>query len=285
MNLDFLVVDEIFPTPTTAIADILLPVAWGAEHDAIGYSPGWYQDIRAYPKLVEPPGEARSDAMIITEVAQRLGLGQYFWEDEIEALNHVLEPSGLTWEEFKSKRILPAVAEYKKPEEGCFRTPSGKVEIYSQQLADMGYSPMPLFEEVSRYRFEPSEEYPLLMTNAKEEAFMLTGYKHVEQARKHKPQPIVEVHPETAAKAGLKEGEWVYIETHKGRIKQQLVLDRDLDPRVVLVSYGWWFPEEPEDLFQFRKSNINVLTDGDPPYETMVGAPELRGIPCRLSKA
>ena len=284
MNLDFLVVDEIFPTPTAAIADILLPVAWGAEHDALGYWPGWYQDLRAYPKLVEPPGEARSDAMIITEVANRLGFGEYFWDDEVAALNHLLEPSGLTWEEFKSKRILSSVAEYKKPEEGCFKTPSGKVEIYSQQLADMGYSPMPLFEEVSRYRFEPSADYPLLMTNRKEDAFMLTGYKHVEQARKHKRQPTVEVHPEVAEKLGLKEGEWVYIETKKGRIKQQLVLDRDLDPRVVFVSYGWWFPEEPEDLFQFRKSNINVLTDGDPPYETMVGAPELRGIPCRLSK-
>ncbi len=114
---------------------------------------------------------------------------------------------------------------------------------------------------------------------------MLTGYKHVEQARKHKRQPTVELHPDVAKKAGLKEGDWAYIETHKGRIKQQVVLDPDLDPRVIFVSFGWWFPEEPGDLFQFRKSNINVLTDGDPPYETMVGSEELRGIPCRVYKA
>jgi len=284
-KLDFIVVNEIFPTPTALMADILLPVAWGAEHDAVGYWPGWYQDIRAYPKLVEPPGESWSDAKIVTEVAKRLGMGQYFWDNELDVLNHMLKPSGLTWEEFKTKRVLAAKAEYKKPEEGCFKTPSGKVEIYSQQLADMGYSPMPLFGELCRYRFEPSEKYPLLMTNRKEDAFMLTGYKHVEQARKHKRQPTVELHPDVAKKAGLKEGDWAYIETHKGKIKQQVVLDPDLDPRVIFVSFGWWFPEEPGDLFQFRKSNINVLTDGDPPYETMVGSEELRGIPCRVYKA
>jgi len=283
-KLDFIVVNEIFPTPTAMMADILLPVAWGAEHDTVGYWPGWYQDVRAYPKLVEPPGDALPDSKIIAEVADRLGFGQYFWKDEVELANYMLEPSGYTWEEFKKIRILPAIAEYKKPEEGCFKTPTGKIEIHSQQLADMGYSPMPLFEEVSNFRFQPSEDYPLLMTNGKEEAFMLTGYKHVEEARRHKRLPIVEMHPEVAEKVGLKDGDWGYIETRKGRIKQIVQIDPDLDPRVVFVSFGWWFPEEPEDMFQFRKSNINVLTDGDPPYETMVGSQELRGIPCRLSK-
>ena len=285
MKLDFLVVNDIFPTPTTAIADIILPVAWGMEHDTVGYWPGFYQEIRAYPKLVDPPGEAWSDTKIITEVAKRLGLGQYFWDNEIDVLDYMLKPSGLTWEEFKSRRILQATAEYKKPEDGIFRTPSGKIEIYSQQMEELGYSPMPLWEELHRFRLEPSEEYPLLLTNRKEEVYMLTGYKHVDLARRKKPQPTVELNPETAEKAGLKEGDWVYIETHKGRIKQKLELDLDLDPRVVFASFGWWFPEESEDLYQFRKSNINVLTDGDSPYETMVGSEELRGIPCRVYKA
>lgn len=285
MKLDFLVVNEIFPTPTTALADIVLPVAWGAEHDTVGYWPGWSGNIRAHPKLVEPPGEARSDVNIITEVARRLGLGQYFWENETDALDHMLKPSGLTWEQFKSKRVLQAKAEYKKPQDGIFKTPSGKIEVYSKQLQDLGYSPMPLWQELRRFRFEPSDRYPLLMTNRKEDVFMLSGYKQVKRARLKKPQPTVEVHPDTARKAGLTEGDWVYIETHKGRIKQQLVLDSDLDPRVVFVSFGWWFPEEPADLYQFRKSNINVLTDGDPPYESMVGSEELRGVPCRIYKA
>jgi len=49
MNLEFVVVSELFMTPTAALADILLPAAWGMEHEELGYWPGWYEEIRAYP--------------------------------------------------------------------------------------------------------------------------------------------------------------------------------------------------------------------------------------------
>ncbi len=284
-KLELFVMAEIFPTPSTAVADIVLPVAWGAEHETVGYWPGWYQDIRAYPKLVEPPGEAKPDSWWLTELAKRLGFGDSFWKSETEVLDFMLAPSGLTWEEFKKKRILKASFEYKEP--GSYKTPSGKIEIYSEQLKKLDYSPMPLWEELIPFRFEPSDEYPLLMTNRKEEGYMLTGYKHVEYHRKRRPQPTVDMNPEIARKAGLKEGDWACIETPKGKIMQKVALDPDLDPRLVSVAFGWWFPEEGEtaDLFQFRKSNINVLTDDSPPNDPQVGSIELRGIPCRVYKA
>jgi anaerobic selenocysteine-containing dehydrogenase len=285
MKLDLFVISELFHTPSTAIADIVLPAAWGAEHDSVGYWPGWYQEIRAYPKLIEPPGEAWADHKWISELADRLGLGQYFWKDEIEVMDYMLEPSGLTWEQFKKKRILKAKREYRKPEDGVFKTPSGKVELYSKQLEDMGYSPMPLWEELCRFREDISTEYPLLLTNRKEEAYMLTGYKHVAYSRNIKPEPTVELNPETAREAGLEEGDMVYIETKKGRIEQKLVLDPDLDPRVIFASFGWWFPEETSDLYQFRRANVNLLIDSEPPYDDLVGAVELRGIPCKVYKA
>jgi len=285
MKLDFLVVSELFPTPTTAIADIVLPAAWGAEHDTVGYWPGWHEEIRAYPKLVNPPGEARSDTEWINELAKRLGLQEYFWDDDREALDLMLQPSGLSWEEFKERRILQQKKEYKKPEDGVFKTPSGKVEIYSKRLEELGYSPIPTFKELSQLRFDCSEEYPLLLFNGKEAAYMLTGYKHVAFLRRMKSQPTVKLNPKTAKKLGLNEGDWVYIETRKGKIKQILSLDPDLDPRLVYASFGWWFPEDPKDLYQFRKSNINVLTESDPPYDPVTGSVELSGIPCRVYKA
>lgn len=284
MKLDFLVGSEIFPTPTTAIADIVLPAAWGSEQETAEVGPAWTVFFHAMPKLIDPPGEAWPDPKWINELAKRLEL-KGFWEDEGEALDLILQPSGQTWEEFKPKRVLDVGREYQKPEEGIFRTPSGKVEIHSEQLKELGYSPMPRWEELSHFRLDISDEYPLLMTNPKEAAFYLTGYKHVEALRQITPQPIVELNPETAKKAGLKEGEWVYIETSEGRIKQKLVLNRDLDPRVVYAAFGWWFPEEPENLFQFKKSNINVLTEDDPPYDPQIGSMELRGVPCKVYKA
>jgi len=104
-------------------------------------------------------------------------------------------------------------------------------------------------------------------------------------ARALKPYPTVDLNPETAKKLGLKEDEWIYIETTKGRVKQILKLDADLHPKLVFPSMGWWFPEEPDDLFRFRKSNINVLTHSEPPYDPEVGAVELGAIPCRVYRA
>jgi anaerobic selenocysteine-containing dehydrogenase len=81
---------------------------------------------------------------------------------------------------------------------------------------------------------------------------------------------------------GLKEGEMVYIETGKGRIVQRLALDDEIDPRIVMTSFGWWFPERRDTMFDWDKSNINVLTRSEPPYDPGIGTSDLRGIPCRV---
>ena len=88
----------------------------------------------------------------------------------------------------------------------------------------------------------------------------------------------------SSRKTGFKEGDWIYIETRRGKIKQMLSLDPDLDPRVVVASFGWWFPEEPSTLYGWNKSNLNMLTESAP-SEPAVGSPQLRGIPCRVFKA
>ena len=284
-KLDFLVVSELFPTPTTEIADLVLPVAWGAEHNSLGYWPGWHEEMRAYPKIVEPPGEAKPDAWWINELAKRLGFGEQFWENEEDSFDEFLSPSDITWKEFVNIRSLNNKKEYKRPEEGLFKTKSGKVEIVSGLMQKIGRNPLPTFKEMSVFRFTESTRYPLLLFNAKEAAYMLTGYKNVKFMRERRPEPTVELNPATAKKYGLQEGDWITIETHKGKIKQKLVLDPSLDERLVFASFGWWFPEEgSKTLYGFEESNINVLTDADPPYDGETGAPELGGIPCRVYK-
>jgi len=285
LKLDFLVVSELFPTPTSAVADIVLPAAWGGEHESVGYWPGWQQQIRAYPKLVDPPGEAKPNSEWLNELAKRIGLGKYFWENWQDCLDEILEPAGITYEKLKEVRCLEATRLFRKPDEGIFHTESGKIELYSNMLKLLGYSPTPVFRELTDFLYDPSEEYPLLMFNGKEAAFMNNGYKHVKMARAKRPYPTVDLNPKTAEKLGVEKDEWVYIETKKGRVKQVLKLDPDLHPNLVFPSMGWWFPEESDDLFQFRKSNINVLTSCDPPYDPELGAVELGAIPCKVYKA
>lgn len=75
-----------------------------------------------------------------------------------------------------------------------YKTPSGKVEIYSERLEKIGYAPMPTWEELRQAPDVP-EEYPLLLTKAKEEAYMLTGFKGVASVRIMRPEPLVELIP------------------------------------------------------------------------------------------
>jgi anaerobic selenocysteine-containing dehydrogenase len=281
MKLDFTVVSEIFMTPTAALADIVLPAAWGMEHEELGYWPGWYEEIRAYPKLVDPPGEAWADTKWLNELAQRLGLGEYFWKSDDDALDDMIKASGLTYQDMKRKRVLHAKSEYKRHD---YRTPSGKVEIYSKNASEFGYSPMSYWKEVSALP-ALTDEYPLLMTNAKENVYMLTGYKQVASLRRLKPEPFVELHSQTARKLRLRDGDMACIETNKGKIIQRLVCNDDLDPRIVVVSFGWWFPEHPATLFDWDKSNANMLTRSEPPYDPGIGTSDLRGIPCRVRQA
>ena len=126
-----------------------------------------------------------------------------------------------------------------------------------------------------------SAEYPLLMTNAKEDVYMGSGYKHVASLRMMKSEPFMEMHPDSARRFGLDDGDMAYVETNKGRIVQRLAFNDDLDPRIVITSFGWWFPERG-GLFGWDESNINVLTRSEPPYDPAFGTFEIRGIPCRV---
>jgi anaerobic selenocysteine-containing dehydrogenase len=93
------------------------------------------------------------------------------------------------------------------------------------------------------------------------------------------------LNPQTAAKLGIKDGDWIYIETPRGRIKQKLKINEALDARVIFAAFGWWFPEKPaSELHGWQESNLNILTTSDP-RDPALGSPNLRGGLCRVYKA
>jgi anaerobic selenocysteine-containing dehydrogenase len=159
----------------------------------------------------------------------------------------MLEPSGLSFEEFKKTRIFHPKKYYLKGnEDRIFKTPSGKMEIYSAQMQSMGIAPLPYYEEMIKAKqvANESDDYPLILTNRKETGFMLSGYRVDQGMRKRYPEALVEIHPETAAQAGVEEGDMVNIETRKGRIAQKVRINPELDPRVIMPAFGWWYPEK-----------------------------------------
>ncbi len=284
MKVPFLVVAEIFPSSFTAIADIVLPAALPHEHDTIGYWPSWFGFVKAYQKVVEPPGEAWPDAKMINELAKRVGLGQYFWDDWHECLDLMLEDAGLTYAELVKKRILNPTRLFLEDRDPYFPTPSGKIEIYSQQMAQLGLSALPTFKEVasSRYGKEDFENYPLALTNFKEGAYMLSGYRQIQSMKEKTPEAVVEVHPDTAAEYGVEDGEMIYIESRKGRIQQRLRIASHIHPDTVMAAFGWSDVDADSNQYNWRKHNLNILTDADQPNDPATGSVQLRGVPCRI---
>ena len=80
----------------------------------------------------------------------------------------------------------------------------------------------------------------------------------------------------------MKDGQWIWIETRRGRITQKARLTEDVAPNVVHVEQGWWFPEENDPEHGVWRSNANVLTDIGEPYDPAMGTYQLRALLCRI---
>jgi anaerobic selenocysteine-containing dehydrogenase len=285
-KLNFMVVADLFMTPTVAMADIVLPVAANLEYDdLVQHRSG----VAAHPKVVAPPGDCRSDMQWINLIAARMGFGHFFWENEAAALDAILAPAGLTFSQLKSRGLHAVEQRYQKYETRGFATRSGKVELFSEALQEMGIDPLPVYLEPRLTPFgspDLAAEYPLVLTSSKNPFFYHASHRNIAGLRKLSPVPLAELHPQTAADLGLKTGEAVCIENPVGKIKQTLRLNADLDPRVVIAAFGWWFPERgASELYGWQEANLNLFTDSAPPHDPALGSANLRGLMCRVYKA
>jgi anaerobic selenocysteine-containing dehydrogenase len=284
-KLDFLMVADHVMTPSAALADIVLPAATYLEYNGVSARAGIIQAVQKVAQI----GECWSDHKMVNELSKRLGLGEYFWEDVEESLDIILKPLGLTFDEFRKIGAIVVPKEFRKYEREGFKTPSGKAEIYSERFKQWGYEPLPVYHELPETPYsapELTKEYPLIFTSCHSYVFHHSADRHISALRGVEPEPVVDIHPETAAKLGIGDGEWVYIETQRGRIKQKAVLTSTVDPRVISLSYACWFPEKGiSEVYGWQESNINILTDDKPPYNPQIGSTNLRGVVCKVYRA
>ena len=285
-KLDFFAVADIFMTPTAMLADIVLPAATYFEVDSIEQP--WDIPIAAVQQKVTEVEESWSDGKILNELAKKLGMKEYVWNDMIEPLDCVLKPVGITFDEFRRVGALIGTKLYRHFEKEGFNTPSKKVELYSKRLEEWGFDSLPTYREPPETPYsqpELAENFPLILTSKKEDVYRHSGGRQIPSLREAKPDPILKIHHETAGKLGIKDGDWVNISTKRGKIRQKAKLVDWIDSRVVEVDYAWWFPEkEPSGLYGWEESNINILTDDKPPYNREMGSANMRGIFCKVSK-
>jgi len=272
-KMEFVVVADLFMTATAlAVADIVLPAACYAERPGLcGHHPYF---LGAIAKAVEPLGECHSDQQIIYDLCRRFRPKEHPWHNDEEMYDDILSPLDIRYEDMKERTWAYPPFEYNKHEKGLLRkdkqpgfaTESGKYEFCNPALAAKGYDPLPYYREPPHSPVsqpERAEKYPLiLITGARRPAYFLSEHKQSPSLRRLHPNPTITIHTDTAKKYGIEDGDWVWVENDRGRIRMQAEVTLAVRPDVVSADGGWWFPErDPEDgtLFGTFESNVNVL--------------------------
>ena len=279
-RLDLLVVMDLFMTDTAKMADVVLPACSSLEMTGLAYNYGLTAGMpfaMLSSKIIEPLGECWPDWKFYTELARRMGYGEHFpWNTDEEVCDHFLKASPVTLQQLKDQPGGVWYGErcYDIDAKGQIRTPSKKIELWSQTLADAGYDPIPVFKEPTQSKFrrpEIAEEYPLtLNTGARAVEYTHWQMKNVRELRDLSPDPIAELNPSTAGDYNIRNGEWMVVETQKGRIRVKAETTADMMPGVISVLHGW-----------SGDHNQNMLTALEP-RDPVTGYPELRAIACRI---
>jgi anaerobic selenocysteine-containing dehydrogenase len=148
-----------------------------------------------------------------------------------------------------------------------FKTPSGRIELFSQTFKEHGYDPLPVHQEPAISPISKSEwirEYPLILTCSKVLHFCHGQHRALPSLRRVVPHPYVEIHPEKARELGIENDEWVYVETPFGKIKLKAKLTSGIAVNVVCTQHGWWQSCPELDLpgydpYSSEGSNANLL--------------------------
>jgi anaerobic selenocysteine-containing dehydrogenase len=123
-----------------------------------------------------------------------------------------------------------------------FATPSGRVELYSQTLKELGYEPMPTYAgpaENENDNPDLAERFPLtLIAGGGFMPFYHSEHRQIKPLRFLHHQPLVQINPATARELGIREGDWVWIETLRGRIKQVATLTEAVHTRTICTERG-----------------------------------------------
>lgn len=176
---------------------------------------------------IDALGESRAHIWIVFELAKRLGLADYFWNGDITAAyRFVLQPSNISPEilrEHPEGIRVPLQTRYRKYADSAdskvpgFATPTGKVEVYSQQFLDHGQAPLPEFSEPVPYSI--SGNFPLALTCAKTATYCHSQNRNLPRLRRVLPDPLIELYPETAAAGNIADVDRIEITTAHGQFR------------------------------------------------------------------
>jgi anaerobic selenocysteine-containing dehydrogenase len=246
----FTVVLEHFQTDTADYADIVLPATTQLEHWDVHLSYGHHYVTLNRPSI-EPLGEALPNSEIFRRLAARMGLDEpMFRDDDVTLIRQTLGGShgrleGVTFETLCEKGWLRLnlPKPYLPYVDGGFTTPSGKCELYSQRMADMGLDPLPAF--TPPYEFPEqvpalAERYPLTLISSPAHQFLNSTFVNVESLRRAANEPECLLHPLDAKRRGIAVGARVVVHNDRGAFTAVARVEEGIRPGVVWAPSIWW---------------------------------------------
>ena len=292
--LDFQVHCDLFLNPTAEMADIVLPVSSPWEHEALrlGFeiSPEAQELVQLRPQMIPRQGEARSDMWIVFQLAKRLGMGELFFDGDVEkGFEHLLAPLGLDLEALRARPEgirVPLKHLHRKYETTGFATQTGKAELYSELLHRHGYPAVPRFIEPAERR---DEAFPLTLFSANSGYFCHSQHRGINALRRKRAEPTAEIHPELARRRRIQEGDWMRVSSRIGTIRMRAIFNDALAQDVVASDYGWWQPAPDLGLPGYLPDatqpvgasfNAIIAEDGRDPLS---GALALRSFACDVA--
>lgn len=242
-SVDTVVVIDHFLTDTAEMADYVLPTTTVFEEEDIYYASMYHHYVNYGEKLVEPPGDAKSDLWIWTQLAERLGFGEAFSYSRDEFLKmgmaH-LESDGITLERLKKEKRIPLPVKHVPWEDRKFLTPSGKFEFTSELGGKKGFEGKPqyLFPiESGLTNPELAEKYPYqllsihpLRSNHSQHYVLIEAMQSVK----------IEISEDIALEMQLEEGDRVRIYNDRGELTGAVKILKKAHPKTINVDEGLW---------------------------------------------
>jgi len=275
-KLEFFVAVDLFLTDTAALADVVLPACSIFEKDDL--IAGMFLQLQR--QVVAPEGECKADLEIVTELAQRMGLQQFFQRRPEDYLREMLDSEdpllrGISLERLQREDAVmlnrPA-APYIGLANLEFKTPSGRIEIYKEELVKHG-SELPYFREPIEATPENPlyAKYPLTLLFSHSRHRIHSTFANLSKATEREPHPLVEIHPNDAARRGLSGGKRVRVYNERGSVELEWRANADLRPGVVVISEGSWVRDFPKgEPYSLTHEQVSPTSDNYAFFDTLV---------------
>jgi anaerobic selenocysteine-containing dehydrogenase len=260
----FTVVHDLFLTDTAKFADIVLPATSSFENTDL-YGSYWHHYMQLQEPVIPAVGESKSNVELFRLLAEAMGFEEPAFrhtEEEMvaQALDYSDNPylNGVTLEKLKAERFVKLNMEPQRHYLDRLTTPSGRIELYSAQMAEAGLPALPTYIPLiegydGRKRPGGSERYPLMFISPPNHSFLNSTFANVDKLAKIEKGPTLHIHPLDAQERLIRDGDRVVVWNDRGTYEAVASVAERMLPGTVVSQGLWWGAEG-------RRSRANALT-------------------------